>query len=97
MRLPSSSLEASGDVELVRALCAGQADAPAAGAITWLLLSVSSTSGAGVFSDVTFVQRLNTAGGVAPATGCDAAAAGTDTPVGYSADYYFYVGGATGG
>jgi len=30
VRLPPSSLEASGDVELVRALCAGQADAPAA-------------------------------------------------------------------
>jgi hypothetical protein len=71
-------------------------DAPAAGSIQWLLLRVSSTSGAGVFSDATFVQRLNTAGGVAPATGCDATSAGTDTPVGYSADYYFYVGGVGG-
>jgi len=68
-------------------------DAPAAGAIQWLLLRVSSNSGAGVFSDVTFVQRLNTVGGAAPATGCDSTTAGTDTSVGYSADYYFYVGG----
>jgi hypothetical protein len=36
-------------------------------------------------------------GGVAPATGCDAAHAGTDQPVGYSANYYFYKGGGTAG
>jgi hypothetical protein len=68
-------------------------DATVAGSIQWLLLRVSSTSGDGVFSDVTFVERLNTNGGAAPATGCDATTAGTDMPVGYSADYYFYVGG----
>ena len=68
-------------------------DAPAAGSIQWLLLRITSTSGDGLFSDVTYVQRLNTAGGVAPATGCDSTTAGTDTPAGYSAEYYFYVGG----
>jgi hypothetical protein len=68
-------------------------NAPAADAISWLLLRATSTSGAGVLSDVTYVQRLNTAGGRAPATGCDATTVGTDTPSGYSADYYFYSGG----
>ena len=68
-------------------------NAPAADAISWLLLRVTSTSGAGVLSDATYVQRLNTAGGRAPATGCDATTVGTDTPSGYSADYYFYAGG----
>ena len=49
-----------------------RADAPLPDAIPWLLLKELSTSGPGVFSDVAIVQRLNTAGGVAPATGCDA-------------------------
>ncbi len=86
----------SSDGSVANGMKVAQVDAPAAGAIPWLLLRVSSTSGAGVFSDVTFVQRLNTAGGAAPATGCDATTAGTDTPASYSADYYFYVGGAGG-
>jgi hypothetical protein len=69
------------------------ATAPAADAIPWLLLKVTSHSGAtGLFSDVTYVQRLNTSKGVAPATGCDAAHVNMDTKVGYSADYYFYTG-----
>ena len=68
-------------------------NAPAADAISWLLLRVTSTTGAGVLSDATYVQRLNTAGGKAPADGCDATTVGTDARSGYSADYYFYSGG----
>jgi hypothetical protein len=71
-------------------------NAPAADAISWLLLRVTSTSGtgsAGLLSDVTYVQRLNTAGGRAPATGCDATMVGTEARAGYSADYFFYSGG----
>jgi hypothetical protein len=67
--------------------------APTADAISWLLLRVTSTSGAGLLSDATYVQRLNTAGGRAPATGCDASTVGTDARADYSADYYFYSGG----
>jgi hypothetical protein len=65
------------------------------GAIPWLLLHAVSTTGSGVFSDVTYVQRANTAGGQAPATGCDATTTGMETRVSYSADYYFYSGGGT--
>jgi hypothetical protein len=68
-------------------------NAPVADAISWLLLRVTSTTGAGLLSDATYVQRLNTAGGKAPASGCDATTAGTETRSGYSADYYFYAGG----
>ena len=68
-------------------------NAPVADAISWLLLRVTSTSGAGVLSDATYVQRLNTAGGRAPATGCDATTVGTEARSGYAADYYFYSGG----
>lgn len=74
-----------------------QASAPAATAIPWLLLKATPGPGAGVFSDVTNVQRLNTAGGLAPATGCDAATVGAETSVPYSADYYFFSGGASDG
>jgi hypothetical protein len=39
----------------------------------------------------TFIQRLNTRGGSAPADGCSTAAdVGSQTLVPYSADYYFY-------
>jgi hypothetical protein len=64
------------------------------GAIPWLLLKELSTSGAGVFADVAFVQRIDTAGGVAPSSGCDATTVNTETRVPYSADYYFYVSSA---
>jgi Protein of unknown function (DUF3455) len=68
--------------------------APAAGAIPWLLLEVVSRIGTGVFSDVTYVQRVNTTGGAQPTAGCDAKAAGTDMAVAYTADYFFYGGGS---
>jgi len=38
-------------------------------AIAWLLLRAKSTSGAGIFSGVQFVQRLHTVGGNAPSAG----------------------------
>ena len=72
-----------------------QADAPAPDAVPWLLLRAAATSGKGRFSQVSFVQRLSTKGGKAPATGCDAAHAGAELRVDYSADYYFYAGGAS--
>ncbi len=68
-----------------------RADAPAANAIPWLLLTARSVGPAGAFSKVTSVQRVRTAGGVAPASGCSAqAGAGTLARVDYTADYYFF-------
>ena len=75
------------DGSVVNGAKIAQENAPLSGAIPWLLLKAASTTGTGVFSDVTYVQRLATVGGVAPAGGCDATTAGTDTRVGYSADY----------
>jgi hypothetical protein len=60
-------------------------------AIAWLLLTAKSTSGNGVFSQVTSIQRLKTAGGKAPAGGCTQAEAGKEIRVPYTATYYFYV------
>jgi len=66
-----------------------RADAPT-GAIPWLLLSAKSVGPDGAFSKVTSIQRVNTAGGVAPAAGCSQAVAGTSARINYTADYYFF-------
>jgi hypothetical protein len=66
------------------------ADSPTPGAIPWLLLEARSHQGTGVFSTVTYVQRLNTAGGQAPGGGCDSAASGSEARVDYTATYAFY-------
>jgi len=68
------------------------ADAPAADAIPWLLLTTRSVGSEGSFSKVTSVQRLSTVGGVAPKAGCSQATAGTLARVNYTADYYFFTG-----
>ncbi len=39
---------------------------------------------------VSFIQRLNTKGGVAPSTPCDMAGKGKRQVVTYEADYVFY-------
>jgi Protein of unknown function (DUF3455) len=71
-----------------------QADAPVATAIPWLLLRGTTHSGTGVFTPVTFVQRVGTVGGKAPpASTCDEPSAGAEIRIDYSADYYFFAGG----
>lgn len=71
------------------------APAPGGNAIPWLLLAASSTSGpvGGTFQVTTFIQRINTTGGLAPSSGCDAAHVGATVAVPYTADYYFYRAG----
>lgn len=66
-------------------------DAPKAGTISWLLVSVTGHKGTGALEVVTTIQRVNTDGGLAdPATTCDASKNGTESESSYSADYYFY-------
>jgi hypothetical protein len=67
-----------------------RAQAPRAGAIPWLLLKAKTAEGPGVFGRVTYIQRINTMGGAAPAEGCGPAQAGKEIAVDYQADYYFY-------
>src|SRR5262245_3633730 len=67
----------------------------AKGAIPWLLLQwvgrQDGLRGSDTMSATTFIQRLNTVGGVAPATGCAGAAdVGKRALVSYEADYFFY-------
>jgi hypothetical protein len=66
------------------------APSPDADSIPWLLVNVISHDGSGVLSRATTIQRLNTKGGKAPATGCDASHVGQELRVPYSADYLFY-------
>ena len=64
-------------------------------AIAWLLVTVvgaeNGPTGGDTLTETTFIQRLNTSGGLAPSTGCTSA-----TDVGhlafapYTADYFFY-------
>jgi hypothetical protein len=63
---------------------------PDADSIPWLLVNVVSHEGTGVLSRATSIQRLNTKGGKAPASGCDPAHASQEVRVPYSADYLFY-------
>lgn len=64
-------------------------------AIRWLLLRVVGTkpgpAGGDTLSAARYVQRVNTSGGVAPASGCSQASdVGSKAFVPYSADYIFY-------
>ena len=65
----------------------------APGAIPWLLVTVVGTqvgpTGGGELTQTTFIQRLNTAGGAAPAAGCSASAdVGTHAFVPSTTDYH---------
>lgn len=63
---------------------------PDADSIPWLLVNIVGHEGSGVLSRATSIQRINTKGGKAPASGCDATHVGQDLRVAYSADYLFY-------
>ena len=58
--------------------------------LPWLSMRAQPLSADGIFAGVTSVQRVNTAGGSAPTTGCGPGNAGGETRVAYRADYYFY-------
>jgi hypothetical protein len=67
----------------------------ASGAIPWVLLGRSAVrdgpTGGDVLANTTFVQRVNTHGGVAPPTGCASSSdVGKKAFVPYTADYFFY-------
>jgi hypothetical protein len=62
--------------------------APDPTAIAWLLLQKVSSEGPGIFDRVTFIQRVNTAGGL-PHT-APGPYVGAEEEVPYTAEYYFY-------
>ena len=65
------------------------------GAIPWLLLEVAGhetgPDGGSFLAQTAYIQRINTSGGVAPATGCSQPGnIGTLALVPYTTDYFFY-------
>jgi hypothetical protein len=78
------------DSSAVTGKVAARFDPPDKNAIPWLLLTAVDHSGNGLMNNVTHIQRLNTSGGKAPATGCDGSHVGDETRVAYTADYFFY-------
>ncbi len=65
--------------------------APAApGSIPLQLVKANPATGAGAMSGVSYVQRVATQGGVAPAMACDAGGVGRKEVVKYQADYIFW-------
>jgi hypothetical protein len=96
----------SSDTSSVWAVAEANSSDPAfvaSGTIPWLLLRVTGAvegpTGGSRMTSTAFIHRLNTAGGVAPTTGCAVAAdVGKRALVPYLADYYFYreIGGTRG-
>jgi hypothetical protein len=65
--------------------------APAgAGNIPYQLVKANPAIGKGAMTGTTYIQRVATMGGVAPATACDAGKLGTKQTVRYQADYIFW-------
>jgi hypothetical protein len=70
---------------VIRATQPGGADS-----LPWVAMRAVPAGDSGMFAGVTTIQRVNTAGGVAPAEGCTAPNAGNEARVNFTADYYFY-------
>ena len=61
---------------------------PDSNSIPWLLLEAVSTSGPGIYNSVTYIQRLNTKGGLPPAG--PGSFVGEKVQIPYTAEYLFY-------
>ena len=79
--------ESTKDGSRIRGGNAVSAPSPDANSIPWLRLEVLEHAGSGVFTPVTYIQRLNTEGGVGPTGACKT---GAQRKVHYTADYYFF-------
>jgi hypothetical protein len=95
---PRATWQHSRDTSTVWAVAIASSSDPAfvePGAISWLLLQVvgaqDGPTGGDKLSETTFIQRLNTSGGIAPSTGCTMATdVGKGVLVPYTTDYFFY-------
>ena len=95
---PRAAWQHSRDTSTVWAVAVASSSDPAfviPGAVPWLLLQVSGIGYGPSWGDrlttVTFIQRVNTAGGVGPGAGCSTAAdIGRKALVPYTTDYVFY-------
>ena len=96
--MPRATWQHSRDTSTIWAMGIKSSSAPgfvAPDAIPWLLLEVvgaqDGPSDGDKLSETTFIQRLNTSGGVAPSAGCTLSTdVGNKALVSYKADYFFY-------
>jgi hypothetical protein len=96
---PRATWQDSDDTSAVWAKAIANSTDPAyvaPGAIPWLLLQVVGTqegpTGGDRLTKTTYIQRLNTSGGVAPTAGCAASTdVGAKALVPYTANYFFYM------
>jgi hypothetical protein len=84
---PGPWWESLHDGSRIRGGKALSAPSPNANSIPLLRLEVLERQGTGIFSSASFIQRLNTVGGVGPTGACQGSA---QRWVPYTADYYFY-------
>lgn len=80
--------ESNSGSKVVAARIQGKGCTPDSTAIPWIILQKVSTDGVGIFSSVTFIQRINTTGGTAPTA--PGSVIGERKEVPYTAEYYFY-------
>src|SRR6267154_60258 len=80
----------AGDGSRVTGKAVANVPSPDADSIPWLLVNIVGHEGSGVLARATSIQRINTKGGKAPASGCDAAHVGQELRAPYTADYLFY-------
>ena len=83
---PTWESQSGSKVEARRVLGTGCTPDPTA--IAWLLLKQIRTEGPGIFAKITFIQRVNTVGGLAPTT--PGTFDGEIKESAYTAEYYFY-------
>jgi hypothetical protein len=84
---PGPWWESLDDGSRIRAGNPISAPSPNPNSIPLLRLEVLERYGTGEFSAVSYIQRLNTVGGISPTGPCTT---GALRPVPYTADYYFY-------
>ena len=80
--------ESNSGSRVVAARVPGTGCTPDSSAIPWLKLEKVSTDGPGIFNKVTYIQRVNTTGGLAPTA--PGTTVGEEKRVSYTAEYYFY-------
>jgi hypothetical protein len=80
--------QSKGGSRVKAAAVAGKTCTPDPSAIAWLQLKSTETSASGMFRDITFIQRVNTTGGLRPTE--PGTVHGEIREVEYTAEYYFY-------
>ncbi|MEQ1739980.1 MAG: DUF3455 domain-containing protein [Methyloglobulus sp.] len=78
------------DGSSVKAKVIQKTDAPDKASAPWLLLEVTEGKGDGLLAHASYIQRINTQGGLSPISSCDANHLGTEKRMAYEADYIFY-------